>query len=276
MEPRVEAGYRSVGGAWIHERARLGDGVTVEPGALIGPDVVVGAGCFLAAGAVVYGPTVLGEGNRVHTGAVIGGDPQDISYAEEPTRLEVGDRNTFREYVTISRGSPHGGGVTRIGSRNFLMAHTHLGHDCDVGDDCVFANGVGLSGHVRVQSRVNFGARSAAVQFVTIGRLSFLGGMAAARQDLEPFLFHDHRPGEPKAWQRGVNRVGLQRAGFSPESILALTQAYRVLFVKGELDLARAEAEIRSRGAWTDEVEELIEFIRRKQAGRLGRQQQAD
>ena len=277
--PGPESEYACVRGAWVHPTARLGEDCVLEPGALVGAGVHLGRGCRLGVGAVIYGPASVGDENRIHAGAVLGGDPQDVGYRGETTRLEIGDRNVFREHVTISRGSPRGGGVTRVGSDNYFMVGAHLGHDVLVEDRCTLANGVLVGGHCRIGSGVNLSGGTAVVQFTTIGRLAFLGGMAGARQDLEPFIIHD-RPanGDARARPCGINKVGLRRAGIDAAAIRSLGIAYKLMFLRegAHIDLAAVREDLRVRGALVDEVDELIEFVRRKQEGRFGRQIEAE
>ena len=271
--PPGSAVWQSRQGAWVHSGARLPVDVLLEPGAVIADQVELGPGCEVHAGAVVYGPSRFGPGNKVFAGAVIGGAPQDSSYSGEPTRLEVGEDNVFREGVTVSRGTPKGGGLTRIGNRNYFMANSHVGHDTTIEDDCVFANGALVAGHCVVGSRVNLAGNSAVVQFATVGRLSFLGGVCGARKDLEPFLVHEQSPRTGKSEPIRLNVIGLERAGISPENIQSLKTAYRILFRDSSVLSFEASREaIVAKGALCDEVEELLEFIRRMQAGRFGRQ----
>ncbi|MBN1443758.1 MAG: acyl-ACP--UDP-N-acetylglucosamine O-acyltransferase [Planctomycetes bacterium] len=264
--------YKAIAGAWIHVGAHLEGGVTLEPGAVVGPDVHIGRGCHLGAHSVVYGPTVLGEGNRLYPGAVLGGPPQDVGYRGEPTRLEIGDRNVFREGVTISRGSPKSHGLTRIGSDNYFMANSHVGHDSVVEDCCILANAALVAGHCHLERGVNMAGGTAIVQFTTMGKYSFLGGLAGARQDVEPFLIYDRVTGDSNAAALGVNRVALRRAGFPEESILHLREAYKVLYIRKCRKLEEVWKLLEQKGALSSEVRELLEFVRRKQAGRFGRQ----
>ncbi len=265
--------YEFVGGAWVHERAKVADDVELAPGAVIGADVEVGPGSRVGPHAVILGPTVLGRENRVHAGAVLGDAPQDTSYQDEPTRLEVGDRNIFREGVTIHRGSVKGGGLTRIGNGNFLMADTHIGHDCVVEDSCVLANDVMVAGHSRIESFVNFGGGVALHQFCTVGRNAFVSGRSLIRTDAEPFLYHDRSSERRAGAPLSINTVGLSRGGFSEDVIARLKRAHREIFRRkagGGADALRAHLE--EADAWCDEVAELCDFIARKAGGRYGRQ----
>jgi UDP-N-acetylglucosamine acyltransferase len=224
---------------------------------------------------VVYGPTRLGEENQVFPHAVIGGPPQDLGYAGQPTRLEIGHRNVFREGVTVSRASTKAEGVTRIGSDGLFMANSHVGHDCVVGDRVILANGVLLAGHCLVEPYANIAGGCAIAQFITIGRCAFICGTSGVRKDVEPFLSHDLRArthGEPLP--ACVNEVGLRRAGFGQEVIRNLREAYKVLFLGKEPfrnSEIRAREEIGRRRALCPEVEELLAFIARKRGSRFGR-----
>jgi len=266
--------YRLRQGAWVHVSAKLGEDVVLEPGAVIGADVEMGSASWVGAGAVIYGPTRLGEGNQVHAGAVLGGAPQDVGYDGEPTRLEIGNRNVFREGMTVHRASTKERGVTSIGHDNYFMAYSHIGHDCVIEDNVILANGVLIAGHSRIYSRVNMGGGSGVAQFVTIGRLAFVGAMGGARKDLEPFLSHDIGRRGPEVEPTCVNEVGLKRAGFSAEDVNNLRTAFKVLYLRKEplLDMDQGREEIRGRGAYCDPVEELLDFVARKRASKMGRQ----
>lgn len=250
--------------------------ITIEPGAVIGADVELGPGNWIGAGAVIYGPTRLGSKNQVYPHAVLGAPPQDLSYAGQPTRLEIGDRNIFREGVTVHRASAKASGVTRVGNDNFFMANSHVGHDCVIEDWVILANGVLLGGHCHVRSFANLAGAVAVVQFVTVGRCAFVCGTSGVRKDLEPFLSHDlrRRGGGPTEPQPAcVNEVGLRRAGVGPDVIQKLKIAYKVIFLgkKAAKSLMDSAAEIQERGGLCPEVEELLGFMAEKQKGRFGR-----
>jgi len=270
--------YRLVQGAWVHESARLPEDprdIVLEPGAFIGPNVELGPGTWVGTGAVIRGPARLGEKNQIFPHAVLGGPPQDLSYAGQPTRLEIGDRNVFREHVTVSRASAKADGVTRVGNDNFFMAGAHVGHDCIIEDKVILANGVLLGGHVHIGSSANIAGGCSIVQFVTLGRFCFIGGNSGVRKDLEPYISHNwsHRTlGE--AGPACINEVGLRRNGFSAETIQNLRTAFKVIFLRKEPfnEFGReARLEIESRGASCPEVEELLTFCERKRASRFGR-----
>lgn len=258
-------------------RARLPEDprdIVLEPGAIIGADVELGPGCWVGSHAVIYGPTRLGAKNQVHAHAVLGGAPQDLSYSGQPTRLEIGDRNVFREHVTISRASTKANGVTRIGNDNFLMASSHIGHDCIIEDRVILANSVLLAGHCHVQSNANIAGAVACAQFTTVGRFAFICGTSGVRKDCEPFISHDLRGHHaPEPVPACINEVGLKRAGTAPEVLQCLRSAYKVLFIRdeGRIDLAAARKEIERRNAICPETEELLLFIERKRKSRFGR-----
>ncbi len=269
------AGYENVGGAWIHPAARIGQDVVIDPGAVIGKDVTLGDRCWVGPCAVILGPSTIGCDNRFFPSSVVGAEPQDITYAGEPTRLEIGDRNVFREGVTVHRGTAKGAGVTRIGDDNLLMAGAHVGHDSIVDHHVILANSVLIAGHCHIGERVYMAGRVSIVQFTTVGRFAFITGLSGTTMDVEPFLSHTGVPARP----RNVNAVGLRRAGFSRDQITSLKEAYKILFTnssKGGDDLDRSRDELGKRGFLSDEVSELLEFMRRSRAGRYGRMLQGD
>ena len=248
--------------AEVDPRAVLGPGTTVGAYCVLGPDVSIGAGCELHPHAVVQGPTVMGDRNRVFPFACLGMEPQDLKYRGERTTLRIGDRNTFREGVTVHRGTTGGGGETRLGSDNLLMAGTHVAHDCQVGSRSVFANAATLAGHVTVEDGATIGAFSGVHQFCRIGRDAYIGGYSVITQDALPFVLTVGN----RARSHGINVIGLQRKNFAPETIQALRRAYRALF-RAHLPLQEAVARVRSEIPDTAEVQELLEFVERSQRG---------
>jgi UDP-N-acetylglucosamine acyltransferase len=245
--------------AIISPRASLAPDVRVGPYAVVEDDVKIGAGCEIGAHAVVKRFTTLGERNRVSEHATLGGEPQDVKFKGEPSALLVGDDNLVREYVTIHRASGEGG-VTRVGSRNFLMVGTHIAHNCEVGDDNTFANGAALAGHVLVEDHVFLSSNVGAHQFVRFGRYAMVGGKSKIVQDVLPFFTTDGNP--PRV--RGLNAIGLRRGGFSPAARTALKRAYQLLF-RTRLPLARALTALEE---LDDElVAHLAAFIRGSQRG---------
>jgi UDP-N-acetylglucosamine acyltransferase len=215
--------------ALVDPKAQLASDVEIGPFTIIGPDVEISSGCIVHAYATVTGHTRLGRDNLIHSHAVIGGPPQDKKYAGEPTRLEIGERNTFRECVTINTGTVQDGGVTRLGSDNWIMAYAHIAHDCQIGSRTIMANGVQLAGHVHVGDWAILGGLTGVHQFVKIGAHSMTGAGTVLLQDLPPYVMSQGYPAEPK----GLNTEGLRRRGFSPESINALKQAYKLLYRDG-------------------------------------------
>lgn len=242
--------------ALIDPTAELHDSVTVGPYAVIGPGTILREGVSIGAHAVVHRDTTLGAGCAVHAHAVLGGDPQDLKYAGEPTRLEVGTGNIFREFTTANRGTAQGGGVTRIGDDNLFMAYSHVAHDCLVGSRCVLANSVALAGHVEVHDNVVLAGLSGVHQYSRVGRCSMVGGGAMAAQDVPPFTIVQG----DRARVYGLNIVGLRRAGFPLEVITALKGAYRELFHQG-LPLRIALEQVREFYLEVAEVQELVTFI---------------
>lgn len=242
--------------AIVSGEAKLAPGVTVGPYAVIGPGVEIGEGTSIAAHAVVSGPTRIGRDCQVFEFACVGGDPQDKKYAGEPTRLEIGDGNLIREFVTINRGTARDVGVTRIGHRNWIMAYAHIAHDCQVGDDNIFSNNSTLAGHVHVGSHVIMSGFAAVHQFCRIGSHSFLGGFAAVTRDVPPYLMVGGQPTAP----HGINSEGLRRRGFSAEQIRRLKEAYRILYREG-LPLAEARERLAGLAAGQPEVQPLVDFI---------------
>ena len=202
--------------AMVSPKAKLGKGVQVGAFAVVGADVDLGEGCMVHDHAVVQGPAKFGAGNVFHPFCVVGGDPQDYTYAGEHVELAVGDKNIFREYVTISRGTKKGGGTTRIGSNNFFLAYSHVGHDCQIGSGTLFVNGATLAGHVTVQDYVTIGSFSPVHQFCRLGRYAYIGACTVITQDVPPFsLIVTER--ETRCY--GTNSIGLERKGFSAERV---------------------------------------------------------
>ena len=245
--------------AIVSPRARLGSDVSIGPYAVVEDDTVIGDGCEVRAHAAVKRHTCLGSGNRVHEGAVLGGEPQDLSFRGQETRLVIGDRNVIREGATIHRSTEEGG-ATVVGSDCFLMAYAHVAHDCRLGDGVILANNVMLAGHVEVGDRAFLGGGAAVHQFCRVGRLAMIGGVAKVVQDCLPFVITDGHP----ARARALNVVGLRRAGASASQLRALREAYRLL-VRSGLHLEPALATM-SR-LQDPMVDELVAFVR---AGRRG------
>ena len=251
--------------AIVAEGAKLGAGVRVGPYAVIGANVVLGAKTVVDAHAVVDGDTVLGEANHVFPFASIGLAPQDMKFGGEKTSVRIGDRNVFREGVTVHRGTALGGGITEIGSDNLFMAQSHVAHDCRVGSHTIFANAATLAGHVEVSDFATVGAFSAVHQFCRVGPYAFLGGFTVATMDVLPY---SKTVGNRPACLFGPNTLGLKRRGFSAETLTAIRRAYRVLMQSG-LPASEALVQIESDPALKDhaEIRALVAFIRTAKRG---------
>jgi UDP-N-acetylglucosamine acyltransferase len=249
--------------AIVSPEAKLGADVRIGAYAVVGEEVELGDGCMLHEHAVVRGPSKFGAGNVFHPFCVIGGDPQDYTFCGDRVELIVGGENIFREYVTISRGTTKGGGVTRIGDKNFFLAYSHVGHDCQIGSNTLFVNGATLAGHVTVQDFVTLGAFSPVHQFCRLGRYSYIGASTVITQDVPPFsLIVTER--ETRCF--GPNTIGLERKGFSAERIKALQKAFRLL-TRSKKNTTQALAEMRKTMASSDDVKELVEFVEKAERG---------
>ena len=244
-------------GALVDASAKIGAGVTIGAFATIGPDVEIGDGTIVDAHASIIGPTRIGRDNRIHGFAAIGGDPQDKKFAGDRTELVLGDRNVIREFATISRGTGNGGGITRVGDDNWLLAYTHIAHDCQVGSHCVFSNNATLAGHVEVGDHVILSGFVGVHQFCRIGAHAFVGMGAFVNGDVPPYvLVAQDGYGRP----RGINAEGLKRRGFDANRIAAIKRAYRTLYTSGaKLDEARAQLAELARDS--DDVRALLEFV---------------
>ncbi|HSC06402.1 MAG TPA: acyl-ACP--UDP-N-acetylglucosamine O-acyltransferase [Steroidobacteraceae bacterium] len=242
--------------AVIDPAAELAADVQVGPFTVIGPHVTIGSGCRIGPHAVILGPTQLGRNNQVFQFASLGDAPQDKKYKGEPTRLEIGDGNTFREYCTVNRGTTHDLGVTRIGSDNWFMAYTHVAHDCQIGDHCILANFATLGGHVELGDWVIMAGFSGVHQFCKIGAHCFVANNAAVTRDVPPYLMVTGQPAEPHS----VNAEGLKRRGFTPEQIRNIRGGYKVLYRSG-LKLAEATEQLHKLAAEQPELKPFVEFL---------------
>ena len=253
----------------IHPTAIVDPSAKIPASCIIGPCCIVGAGvemgedCELVSHVVLDGPTRLGSDNKIYPFAVVGMDPQDVTFAGEITRLEMGDHNVVRESVTITRGTAKGGGVTRIGSHVLIMAYTHIGHDCIIGDHAMLINAATLAGHVTVEEWAVVGALCPVHQFVRIGAHSYVGGGTTITQDVLPYSMTS---AERDTHAYMLNKVGLQRRGFSPERIARLHHAFKVLLAS-KLNTSQALEKLRSEGEPGEDVEMLIRFIESSQRG---------
>jgi UDP-N-acetylglucosamine acyltransferase len=244
--------------AVVSPQAQLASDVEVGPFSVIGPDVEIGAGTWIGPHAVINGPTRIGRDNKIFQFASLGDAPQDKKYNGEPTRLEIGDRNVFRESCTVNRGTTHDQGVTRIGSDNLFMAYSHVAHDCQVGDKVVLSNVATLGGHVEIGDWVIMGGLSAVHQFTKVGAHCFIANNAAVTRDVPPYVMAVGQPAEPHS----VNSEGLKRRGFTPEQILNIRRAYRLLYRSG-LKLKDAMEQLEQAALTQAEIKPFVEFIKR-------------
>jgi UDP-N-acetylglucosamine acyltransferase len=244
--------------AVISPLAQIEAGVCIGPFTVIGPRVVVGPRTWIGPHAVINGPTQIGADNKIFQFASIGDAPQDKKYRGEPTRLEIGDRNVIREFVTVNRGTTHDQGVTRIGSDNLLMAYAHVAHDCQLGDQIVMSNCATLGGHVEIGDWVIMGGLSAVHQHTRVGAHCFIANNAAVTRDVPPYVMAVGQPAVPHS----VNSEGLKRRGFSAEQILNIRRAYRLLYRSG-LKLQAALEQLDRIAVDQHEIEPFVAFIRR-------------
>ena len=247
--------------ALVDASAELGHEVEVGPFAIIGPCVTLGDCCRIGPRATLERNVRLAGGVRVGQGSILGGDPQDLKYRGEETWVEVGEGTVIREYATINRGTA-ASGITRIGAHSFVMSYVHLAHDCQIGDGVIIANGTQLAGHVTIQDRASLSGVVAVHQFVTIGSFAFIGGCSRVNQDIPPYVKAVGNPIE----LYGLNSIGLQRAGFPPETIGALKRLYR-LFFNSELNLSQATDRARVELPPLPEIERFLEFVSSSQRG---------
>ena len=249
--------------ASVAASAKLAPGVKVGAFAIVGEEVELGENSILHPHAVVYGPSRFGPGNVFHPFCVVGGDPQDYTFADEKTELIAGERNVFREYVTVSRGTRKGGGSTRLGDENFLLAYAHIGHDCQIGNGNLFVNAATLAGHVTVEDFATIGALSPVHQFCRIGRYAYVGASTVVVQDVPPF---SRIVTERETKSFGPNSIGLERKGFSVERIKTLQRAFRLLS-RSKLNTSQALAEMRAQFADSEDVRELVKFVETAERG---------
>ena len=244
--------------AVIDPSARLGTGVQVGAYTVIGAEVEIGDNTRIGPHCTIQGPTRIGRDNIFHGHAAIGGDPQDKKYSGERVELEIGDGNSIREFVTINRGTFEGGGTTRIGDRNWILAYTHIAHDCSIGSDCVFSNNATLAGHVTVGDHVILSGFAGVHQFCRIGAHAFIGMGAFVNGDVPPFVMVAQ---EKYARARGINAEGLKRRGFDTGRIASIKRAYRALYMgDAKLDEAKSElGEIAAEGS--NDVRAMLDFI---------------
>lgn len=247
--------------AVIDPSAQIGTDVEIGPFCVIGPEVIIGDGCVFANNVSVAGPTVMGEGNRFFPFSSIGQRTQDLKYSGEPTYLEIGSHNSFREFCTVNRGTAPDS-KTSIGSHGNFLAYSHIAHDCTVGDHVIFSNNGTLAGHVIVEDHAVIGGLSGVHQFCRIGRHAILGGCTKIVQDVAPFMIADGNPAE----LRGINQVGMERRGFTAEEIRSLREAYRFL-CRANLNVKQACDAIREQLPANAHLDHLLAFVEGSKRG---------
>jgi UDP-N-acetylglucosamine acyltransferase len=247
--------------AIVDAKAEIGAGAIVGPYCIIGADVTLGAGCWLQHHVTFCGPTRTGADNKFYAYCSIGQQTQDLKYRGEPTYLEIGQGNTFREFVTVNR-STTAEGKTRIGDRGNFLAYSHIGHDCTVGNEVVFSNNGTLAGHVQVDDNAVMGGLTAVHQFCRIGRFAITGGCSKIVQDVPPFMIADGNP----AKIRGINMVGMERKGLSPETVKQVKEAFRIIY-RLKYNTRQALEAIRKELPKTEEIGLIIDFIENSERG---------
>lgn len=248
--------------AVVSKTAEIATDAEIGPYVVVGDNVIIGSGTRIDSHTVINGPTEIGKDNRIYQFASIGDDPQDKKYRDEPTRLVIGDRNTIREYCTISRGTVDDEGLTSLGDDNWIMAYVHIAHDCRVGSNTIMANNTTLAGHVHVGDWVIFGGFAGAHQFCRVGPHAFLGMYAAVSRDVPAFTMVAGSPAMP----RGINSEGLKRRGFTAEQIRNIKNAYRIVYRQNK-KLAEATDEIAALLATQPELEPLLASLRNSERG---------
>jgi UDP-N-acetylglucosamine acyltransferase len=248
--------------AIVEKGAELDSTVEVGPYAVIGARVKIGPRTKVGAHAVIEGDTQIGADNHLFQFAAIGAIPQDLKYAGEPTRLVIGDGNSFREFCTVHIGTVQGGGLTRVGNKCLLMANSHVAHDVKLGDGCILANSVALAGHVTVEDHAIFGGLSAVHQFTRVGRLAFVSGGSMVTQDVAPYVTVQG----DRAEVAGINTVGLTRAGFDEHAMARVKSAYKILY-RNKLGLREAIAHVRAEHGGHPEIDHLVAFLEGAERG---------
>ena len=250
----------------VHPRAEIEADVEIGPFSVVGPDVRIGRGTRLENNVTIMGRVTIGEHNHIYPGVVIGGEPQDISYRGTDTQVTIGDHNLIREGVTINRGSEKEDGITAIGSHNFLMACTHVAHDCKLASHIVIANGTLLGGHVHIHDHASLSGAVAVHHYASIGSYSFVGGLSRVLHDVPPFMLVEGHPARPRC----INVVALKRNQFSPETIECLAESHRLLY-RAKVGLDHAREILRGNDQLVPQVNQLLAFIQQQQEGKHGR-----
>ena len=249
--------------AIVHPNAVLGEGTKIGAYSIVDENVVTGRDCNIQEHVILRGHVTLGEGVQVFPFAVIGGEPQHTRYKGEPTRVEIGDRTILRESVTVHRGTMLDQGVTRVGSDCYLMAYTHIAHDCRIGKNVYLANACQIAGHVEIQDNVILGGQTGVPQFGRVGRYCYIGGGTILRKDIPPFLTGKGNPFEAQ----GINAVGLQRQGFSEQTISRLRKLYRIVFIRKGLTLTQALEQAVQELGEHDDVKVFADFVNESKLG---------
>ena len=250
--------------AIVDSHAELADDVSVGPYSVIGADVKIGAGTIIGSHVVIKGPTSIGKENRIYQFTSIGEDPQDKKYAAEVTRLEIGDRNTIREFTSMHRGTQQDNSVTKIGDDNLFMAYTHVAHDCIIGNNVIMANGASLAGHVHLNNNAILGGFTLVHQFTQVGQYSFAAMGSAITQDIPPFIMVGGKPTRP----HGINSVGMERNGISTEDIRLIRNAYKIIY-KMNLRLEDAIEKMEDMTSDSKQLTDMISFLRNVSRGIL-------
>ncbi|MEJ2367230.1 MAG: acyl-ACP--UDP-N-acetylglucosamine O-acyltransferase [Acidobacteriota bacterium] len=250
--------------AVVEPGARIAESCEIGPLTYVGSDVTIGEESILGPHTCLTGKVTVGERNTFVSHVAVGGPPQDLKYKGEPTEVIIGSDNVFREFVTVNRGTVGGGGVVRLGSNILMMAYSHVAHDCQVGDDVIFANAATLAGHVHVGAHSTVGAFSAVHQFCRVGDYAFIGGFSVITKDALPFIKTVGARSDAKIY--GINTIGLERKGFSKESIEGLRSAYRLLF-QSDLLLKEALDKVEAELGFVEAVGQLVSFIRESERG---------
>ena len=250
--------------AIVNSHAELADDVSVGPYSVIGADVKIGAGNIIGSHVVIKGPTSIGKENRIYQFTSIGEDPQDKKYAAEITRLEIGDRNTIREFTSMHRGTQQDNSVTKIGDDNLFMAYTHVAHDCIIGNNVIMANGASLAGHVHLNNNAILGGFTLVHQFTQVGQYSFAAMGSAITQDIPPFIMVGGKPTRP----HGINSVGMERNGISAEDIRLIRNAYKIIY-KMNLRLEDAIEKMEDMTSDSKQLTDMISFLRNVSRGIL-------
>jgi UDP-N-acetylglucosamine acyltransferase len=252
--------------ASIDPRAEINPSVEIGPYCVIGPNVRIGKGTRLENNVTVMGRVSIGQHNHIYPGVVIGGEPQDLSYQGSDTQVIIGDYNTLREGVTVNRATEKEDGITSIGSHNFLMAYSHVAHDCRLGNHIILANGALLGGHVHIQDHASLSGGVAVHHYATVGSYAFVAGLSRVLHDVPPFMLVDGHPTRPRC----INVVALKRHAFSAEAIDSLAEAHRLLY-RAKVGPDHAQEILRGNGQISPQVMQLMDFVQEQRLGRHGR-----